>query len=75
MQLDAKPDGCSQVLTARNSESFKGCNDLHIASNGDVYFTDQGQPGCTIDRAGVSALTRGQTGLPDRSGVSPTACA
>ena len=34
-----------KVLTSRNSESFKGCNDLHIASNGDIYFTDQGQTG------------------------------
>ncbi len=27
------------------SESFKGLNDLHFASNGDLYFTDQGQTG------------------------------
>jgi gluconolactonase len=33
------------VLTSRNSESFKGCNDLYIAGNGDIYFTDQGQTG------------------------------
>jgi gluconolactonase len=33
------------LLRHRNSESFKGCNDLHIASNGDIYFTDQGQTG------------------------------
>jgi len=33
------------VLTSRNSESFRGCNDLHIAANGDIYFTDQGQTG------------------------------
>lgn len=26
-------------------EPFKGCNDLTIASNGDIYFTDQGQSG------------------------------
>jgi gluconolactonase len=27
------------------SENFKGLNDLHFASNGDLYFTDQGQTG------------------------------
>jgi gluconolactonase len=26
-------------------ERFKGLNDLHVATNGDVYFTDQGQSG------------------------------
>lgn len=26
-------------------ERFKGLNDLHIANNGDIYFTDQGQSG------------------------------
>jgi gluconolactonase len=24
---------------------FKGLNDLHFASNGDLYFTDQGRTG------------------------------
>ncbi len=32
-------------LPRRNSESFKGLNDLTFASNGDLYFTDQGQTG------------------------------
>jgi gluconolactonase len=45
MQLDAEAGRVQPVLTARNSESFKGCNDLHMASNGDIYFTDQGQTG------------------------------
>jgi gluconolactonase len=45
MQLDADGGRMQPVLTARNSESFRGCNDLHIASNGDIYFTDQGQTG------------------------------
>jgi gluconolactonase len=45
MQLDP-PDGkIRPLLRSRNSESFKGCNDLCIASNGDIYFTDQGQTG------------------------------
>jgi gluconolactonase len=45
MQLEVSERRMLPVLTARNSESFKGCNDLHIASNGDIYFTDQGQTG------------------------------
>ena len=28
-----------------NGERFKGVNDLVFASNGDLYFTDQGQTG------------------------------
>src|SRR6202790_1941571 len=45
MELDAKAGRMQPVLTSRNSESFRGCNDLYIASNGDIYFTDQGQTG------------------------------
>jgi gluconolactonase len=45
MALDVKAGRMQKLLTARNSESFKGCNDLHIAGNGDIYFTDQGQTG------------------------------
>jgi|SRR5665213_454640 len=45
MQLDAKAGRMLPVMTARNSESFRGCNDLHIATNGDIFFTDQGQTG------------------------------
>ena len=32
-------------LTRRNSESFKGINDLVFDSRGNLYFTDQGQTG------------------------------
>ena len=32
-------------LGHRNSESFKGVNDLTVDSRGNVYFTDQGQSG------------------------------
>jgi len=45
MEFDARARRMLPILTARNSESFKGCNDLHIGSNGDIYFTDQGQTG------------------------------
>jgi gluconolactonase len=45
MECDVKAGRMQKVLTSRNSESFRGCNDLHLASNGDIYFTDQGQTG------------------------------
>ena len=45
MELDAKAGRMQPLLTARNSESFRGCNDLHLAANGDIYFTDRGQTG------------------------------
>jgi gluconolactonase len=43
--LDAKRGTVEPVLATRNSESFKGLNDLIFAANGDCYFTDQGQTG------------------------------
>jgi gluconolactonase len=33
------------ILARRNSESFKGLNDLAIAADGTIYVTDQGQTG------------------------------
>jgi gluconolactonase len=72
MQLDASAGKMLSVLTARNSESFKGCNDLHIASNGDIYFTDQGQTGLHDPTGRVFRLSA--TGKLDcliDTGVSP----
>jgi gluconolactonase len=45
MQLDPASGTVMPLAGHRYSESFRGCNDLHIASNGDIYFTDQGQTG------------------------------
>lgn len=45
MVLDTKAGKIEPHLETAYSEGFKGCNDLHIASNGDLYFTDQGQTG------------------------------
>jgi gluconolactonase len=33
------------LLEGVHRERFRGLNDLHFASNGDLYFTDQGQSG------------------------------
>jgi gluconolactonase len=45
MQFDPENGSITPLLAHRNSEGFKGLNDLAIASSGDVYFTDQGQSG------------------------------
>lgn len=43
--LDIHTGTVTPFLARRNTESFKGVNDLCMASNGDIYFTDQGQTG------------------------------
>jgi gluconolactonase len=59
MELDAKAGRMKAVLTSRNSESFRGCNDLHLARDGDIYFTDQGQTGLHDPTGRVYRLTKG----------------
>jgi gluconolactonase len=72
MELDARAGKMLPVLTARNSESFKGCNDLHIAKNGDIYFTDQGQTGLHDPTGRVYRLrTNGQLDCLISTGISP----
>ena len=45
LQLDAGNGRITPVLEHVRREGFKGTNDLIFASNGDLYFTDQGQSG------------------------------
>lgn len=45
LALDPRTGQVEPVLARRNSERFKGLNDLQFARNGDLYFTDQGQTG------------------------------
>ena len=45
MTLDAASGRVEPVLEHVRRERFKGTNDLTFASNGDLYFTDQGQTG------------------------------
>jgi gluconolactonase len=72
MELDATAGRMQGVLRARNSESFRGCNDLHIASNGDIYFTDQGQSGLHDPSGRVYRLTReGRLDCLIETGISP----
>jgi gluconolactonase len=43
MKFDPAKGTVEPHVTRRLLEPFRGCNDLCIASNGDVYFTDQAQ--------------------------------
>ena len=45
MILDMASGKITPLIETVRSESFKGVNDLHFASNGDLWFTDQGQTG------------------------------
>jgi gluconolactonase len=45
LALEPQTGHLEVVLGRRNSERFKGVNDLTFARNGDLYFTDQGQTG------------------------------
>ena len=72
MELDAQAARMQPVLTSRNSESFHSCSELHIAGNGDIHFTDQGQIGLHDPTGCVYRLTR--DGRFDRlidTGISP----
>jgi gluconolactonase len=72
MELDARAGRMRPVLASRNSESFRGCNDLHLASNGDIFFTDQGQTGLHDPTGRVYRL--GPSGRLDcliNTGISP----
>lgn len=45
MAVDIASGAVRPYLTRRNSESFKGVNDLVFDRQGNLYFTDQGQTG------------------------------
>lgn len=45
MLLDVRSGQVRPYLGRRNSESFKGVNDLFIDRSGNIWFTDQGQTG------------------------------
>ncbi|AVT12745.1 SMP-30/gluconolactonase/LRE family protein [Paracidovorax avenae] len=45
MRLDVATGHVSPYLQRRNSERFKGVNDLVFDAEGNLYFTDQGQSG------------------------------
>jgi gluconolactonase len=71
LALDVKSGRLETVLETAYSESFKGCNDLHFAANGDLYFTDQGQTGIA-DPTGRVYRLRADGGLDRLCGNVPS---
>lgn len=45
LRIDPRDGRIEPLLARRHSESFKGLNDLCVARDGTIYFTDQGQTG------------------------------
>ena len=72
MELDARAGRMLPVLTARNSESFKGCNDLHHRLQWRHLFHRSGpdRP-ARSDRARLSAATDGRLDCLIDTGISP----
>ena len=73
--LDPVKGTVSPFLSKYRLEGFKGVNDLFFASNGDMYFTDQGQTGLHDPTGRVYRLTvEGRlelvlTGIPSPNGL------
>ena len=55
MVLDTQAGAIEPLLETAYSEGFKGCNDLNFDSQGDLYFTDQGQTGI-VDPTGAACI-------------------
>jgi gluconolactonase len=76
LTLDPKSGKLETILETAFSEGFKGLNDLHFASNGDLYFTDQGQTGITDPTGRVyrlranGALDRLAANVPSPNGIT-----
>ncbi len=59
MRLDATTGVVTPFLERRNSERFRGVNDLTFDSAGNLYFTDQGQSGMHDPTGRVYRLSPG----------------
>ena len=76
LTLDPKTGKLDTLLGTAFSEGFKGVNDLHFASNGDLYFTDQGQTGIADPTGRVyrlranGALDRLADNVPSPNGIT-----
>jgi gluconolactonase len=66
VRIDPHAGTVTPVLARRQSESFKGLNDLCVARDGRVYFTDQGQTGMHDPTGRVFRFTPGVDGHPAR---------
>ncbi|MBV0881537.1 SMP-30/gluconolactonase/LRE family protein [Noviherbaspirillum sp. L7-7A] len=63
LRLQVETGDLSTLLGHRNSESFKGLNDLTFDAAGACYFTDQGQTGMQDPTGRVYRLRHGQSDL------------
>jgi gluconolactonase len=76
MALDPGTGKVDTLLDTAYTESFKGLNDLHFASNGDLYFTDQGQTGIADPSGRVfrlranGTLDRLASNVPSPNGIT-----
>jgi gluconolactonase len=74
--LDPRTAKLDTLLETAYSEGFKGLNDLHFASNGDLYFTDQGQTGIADPTGRVyrlradGGLDRLASNVPSPNGIT-----
>ena len=70
--VDIKTGATREFLGDRNSEGFKGVNDLVFDSRGNLYFTDQGQTGMHDPTGRVYRLgTDGRLDVLLANGTSP----
>ena len=70
--VDIKTGATRKFLPHRNSEGFKGLNDLVFDSRGNLYFTDQGQTGMHDPSGRVYRLgTDGRLDVLLANGSSP----
>jgi gluconolactonase len=76
LRLEPRSKEPKPILGHRNSESFRGLNDLTFDAQGNCYFTDQGQTGLHDPTGRVYRLrTTGQlepvlSGIPSPNGVA-----
>lgn len=76
LKVDAASGQVDVILAHRNSEGFKGINDLTFDVDGNCYFTDQGQTGMHNPTGAVYRLrTTGQldqvlTNAPSPNGIA-----
>ncbi len=75
MEVDTLSGEVKPYFSRRNTESFRGVNDLTISTKGDIYFTDQGQTGLHDPTGRVYRLRKdGQldlllTNVPSPNGI------
>ncbi len=75
LALDPKTGDVAPVVTRYHQQGFKGVNDLTFASNGDLYFTDQGvsdladPSGCVYRYTGAGQLQQLANCVPSPNGL------